>query len=68
MRSFVEIVDHILQHGAFYLQNIDLLLVLNKSIHYNCILRGALMLVFMDFGGYKKSEVFYCFEWIPHAF
>jgi hypothetical protein len=54
MRFSAKIVDHILQHRALCLQDIDLLLMLDQSVHNYCILRGEMMFVFMDFGNHRE--------------
>lgn len=55
MWTFAKVVDHISQHGAFYLQLLDLSLLLDSGIHDHNIPRDVLVLIFMDFSGYWKN-------------
>jgi hypothetical protein len=55
MKTFVYVADHISQHGAFCLQDINLLLLLHQRVHDHCILRDTLVFIFMDFSGHRKD-------------
>jgi hypothetical protein len=57
MRSFANIANHISQHGAFYLQDIDLLFMLDQSVHNHCILGGAVCSFSWTLVVTEKSEV-----------